>query len=279
MYGIVPVLDERVLAFALALTVIVALGTGFVPVLALVRGSGAESPRATAGRARGRLQGALLAAQIAAALTLLTGAGVLGKELLRLEKRGFGFDPKNVLWFPSVERPKGMRSVQFREDVLSGLARVPGVSSVSEFEQFANNGFYPEGDPSKAGKTLFDHQDVAISAPGLLKNLRIPVTHWGATSPTPIMRGGCAGRAGQQLGGATLLARSRAVGKAGDRAAENEKQKRHGHGRAADGDRGRCRRQSAVRPGARTGANDIDAACRVEGGLWHAVSSTHGGQT
>jgi hypothetical protein len=48
--GIVPVLDWRVIAFALALTVIVALGTGFIPVLALgriARGSEAgESPKA-----------------------------------------------------------------------------------------------------------------------------------------------------------------------------------------------------------------------------------------
>ncbi len=172
--GIVPALDMRVLAFALALTAIVALGTGFIPVLALVRTSGAESPRATAGRARGKLQGALLAAQVAAALTLLTGAGILGKELLRLQKQGFGFDPKNVVWFPNLQRPAGMKSVEFRESVLFGLQRVAGVSSVSEYELFGNEGFYPLGDPSKAGKTIFDHQYVAI-APGFIKNLRIPV--------------------------------------------------------------------------------------------------------
>ena len=178
LHGIVPVLDWRVLAFSLALTIIVALGTGFIPVLSLVRAGGAagrrESPKASAGRARTRVQGVLLAAQIGAALTLLTGAGVLGKELMRLEKQGFGFDPKNVVWFPNVQRPAGTKSVQFREDVLFRLGRIPGVTSVSEFEFFGNDGFYPVGEPGKAGKTLFDHQDVAIS-PGFLKNLRIPI--------------------------------------------------------------------------------------------------------
>lgn len=178
MNGIVPVLNWRVLAFALALTTIVALGTGFIPVLSLVRAGGPagrrESPKASAGRARTRVQGVLLAAQIGAALTLLTGAGVLGKELMRLEKQGFGFDPKNVVWFPNLQRPAGTRSVQFREDVLFRLGRIPGVTSVSEYEQFGNEGFYPVGEPGKAGKTLFDHQDVAIS-PGFLKNLRIPI--------------------------------------------------------------------------------------------------------
>src|ERR1019366_1544015 len=54
MRAIVPVLDARVLAFAVALSVIVALGTGFIPVMAL-GGAGSElgrgeSPKATAGR-------------------------------------------------------------------------------------------------------------------------------------------------------------------------------------------------------------------------------------
>jgi predicted permease len=173
--GIVPVLDWRILAFAVALTTIVALGTGFIPVLALARAGETESPRASAGKARARVQGALLVAQVAAALTLLTGAGVLGKELLRLQKQGFGFDPKNIVWFPSLNRPTGMKSVEFRENVLSGLSRVPGVTSVSEFELFLNEGFFPVGEPGKAGKTMFDHQDVAI-APGFMENLRIPIT-------------------------------------------------------------------------------------------------------
>lgn len=173
--GIIPVLDWRVLLFALALTIVVALGSGFIPVVALVRGSGNESPKASAGRARTRLQGALLAAQVAAALTLLTGAGVLGKELLRLEKQGFGLDPAHLLVFPILQRPAGVASVQFRSDVLFGLSRVPGVKSVSEYEVFLNDGFYPAGNRALAGTTVFDHQDIAVS-PGFLRNLGIPVT-------------------------------------------------------------------------------------------------------
>lgn len=173
--GIVPVLDWRILAFAVALTMVVAVGTGFIPVVALLRAGGADSPKASAGKARSRVQGALLVAQVAAALTLLTGAGVLGKELLRLQKQGFGFDPKNILWFPRLDRPAGLKSVEFRENVLSGLGRIPGVASVSEFEFFGDEGFYPVGQPEKADKTMFGHQDVAI-APGFLKNLRVPIT-------------------------------------------------------------------------------------------------------
>ncbi len=73
--------------------------------MSLIRAQGTfeagESPRASASRIRGRVQGALLIGQIAAALTLLTGAGLLAKELLRLEHEGFGFDPTNVACFQS----------------------------------------------------------------------------------------------------------------------------------------------------------------------------------
>jgi predicted permease len=179
--GIVPVLDWRVLAFALVLTVIVAVGTGFIPVLALGgaggRSAGAESPKASAGRARTRVQGALLVVQVGAALTLLTGAGILGKELLRLQKQGFGIDATNLMYFLNVRRPYAtspMNGAQFRDEVLRRLGRIPGVSSVSSMDLFFNEGFYPVGQPAKAGRTILDHQDVAVN-PGFLKNLRIPL--------------------------------------------------------------------------------------------------------
>ncbi len=116
----------------------------------------------------------LLAVQVGAALTLLTGAGVLGKELLRLERQGFGFDPVNVVWFPFVERPAGVMSAEFRESALFQLGRVPGVASVAEIEMIGNDAFHPVGDSAIADKTIFGYQDIAVSA-GFLRSLRIPV--------------------------------------------------------------------------------------------------------
>ncbi len=179
--GIVPVLDWRVLMFALALTVIVALGTGFIPVLALGRAGGAtdagESPKASAGRARTRVQSGLLVVQVGAALTLLTGAGILGKELLRLQKQGFGIDATNITFFQNVHRPYAtspMTGAQFRDEVIRQLGRIPGVTSVSSMDLAFNEGFYPVGQPAKAGRTIFDHQDVAVNQ-GFVKELGIPL--------------------------------------------------------------------------------------------------------
>jgi predicted permease len=182
--GIVPVIDGRIVLFAILLTSVVALGTGFIPVLSLAHARGSsseqnESPNASAGRARTRLQGVLLVGQIGAALTLLTGGAVLAKELLRLERQGFGFDPTNVVWLERVGDARGgarslQRMAQFRDDLLARIARVAGVSSVSEYERFGEPGFYPLGEPEKAEKNLRLHFDVAVN-PGFLRNLRIPL--------------------------------------------------------------------------------------------------------
>jgi predicted permease len=180
--GIVATLDWRVLAFALALTAIVGLGTGFIPVVSLIRArgtsEGSESSRASASRVRSRVQGVLLVGQIGAALTLLTGAGLLAKELLRLEHEGFGFDPTNIAWFPHIYAHPGsigtLRGAQFRDEVLSTLAREPGVSSVSAFEMFGDDGCYPVGEPEKAEHRMLLHLNAAVN-PGFLKNLRIPI--------------------------------------------------------------------------------------------------------
>ena len=181
--GIVPVIDGRIVIFAILLTSVVALGAGFIPVLSFARVGGAsernESPKASAGRTRTRLQGVLLVGQIGAALTLLTGAALLAKELLRLEKQGFGFDPLNVVLLQQVGDARAgrkdlQRMARFRDDLLARLVRVPGVSSVSEYERFEEPGFYPLGEPEKAEKNLRLHFDVAVN-PGFLANLRIPL--------------------------------------------------------------------------------------------------------
>lgn len=178
--GIVPMLDGRVLAFALLLTAVVALGVGLIPAASLIRTrrakSHTESPGATAGRSRARLQGVLLAAQIAAALTLLTGAGLLSKELIRLLNAGFDFDPANMVIVPYPRPPRKVTDEtrrQFRDDAIERLALVPGVVSVSELGNFGES-FFPPGHPEKAESRV----PLGISAtvsPRFLKNLRVPL--------------------------------------------------------------------------------------------------------
>ena len=152
--GIVPAIDVRVALFAVAVSVGTAMGIGFIPIVSLVcsgsRATAEQSSRATSGRTRARLSGALLIGQIAGALTLLTGGALLGKELLRISARGYDFDPINIVEFPNGHLGSSAAArEEFRAGVLSRIQHIPGVLSVSDYEICACNGFFPLGDKQK----------------------------------------------------------------------------------------------------------------------------------
>ncbi len=97
-------MDGAVLGFSVAVSVLTGLVFGLVPAI----GSSAsdlvtplrDSGRiATLGRGHRRLQGGLLVAQVALALVLLVGAGLLVNSFWRLQRNQLGFEPRNVISF------------------------------------------------------------------------------------------------------------------------------------------------------------------------------------
>ena len=177
--GIVPTVDGRVLLFAVSLSVVVALGVGFIPVMSLIRAprdSRRDEPTRTgAGRTRAMISGILLAGQIGAALTLLTGAGLLAKELLRLHSKGYGYDTKNMVLFPvNMLRGSSAERAAFRDEAVAHMRRVPGVVSASFLEQCNCPGFFPAGARTKMVEPGFFLQVVGVNQ-GFLRNLRIPL--------------------------------------------------------------------------------------------------------
>jgi putative ABC transport system permease protein len=175
--GIVPAIDARVTVFAVALSVATAIGIGFIPIVSIIRsGTGAsaeQSSRTTASRARARVSGVLLIGQIAGALTLLTGGGLLAKELLRIASRGYDFDPTNIVEFPNSHLGAGPAGREaFRASVFSRLQRIPGVQSVSDFEICGCSGFFPLGEKQKMASYFLSA--LAVDS-GFLKNLKIPL--------------------------------------------------------------------------------------------------------
>lgn len=93
--------DGRVFAFLLAMTLIAALLFGLIPAFRILRVNLSAATRETAaGRGttgRYLLQKPLIVAQMALALALLAGAGVLIKNLLRLQEMDPGFRTNAVL--------------------------------------------------------------------------------------------------------------------------------------------------------------------------------------
>ncbi len=138
-------IDARVLAFTAAVALGCALFFGFFPLLRygaknlageLREGGGARG--ATGGRERHRLRNGLVVSQVALALILLIGSGLMLRSFLALRAVDPGFDPSSSLTarvsVPTAEIPDWQAAEQFltqlRERLL-GQAGVTGVGFVS----------------------------------------------------------------------------------------------------------------------------------------------------
>jgi predicted permease len=126
--------DLRVLSFSAAAAVLSGILFGLFPALRRTE-SGVPGSARTVGPARGRLRGALVAAQIAISVILLTGAGLLLRSLDNLERVPMGFESDHVITASFVlGRQRYGRDVEqlalFRE-LEQRLDRLPGVSAAA----------------------------------------------------------------------------------------------------------------------------------------------------
>jgi putative ABC transport system permease protein len=130
-------LDARVLGAALLATALTVLLAGVIPAWMLARGSGGMIVRGGRGagepagtRAAGRL---LVAAEVALALMLLVGAGLLGQSLRRLlsEELGYATDRRLLLTTHFWDRyPAAEQRATFLRQVIDGVQVLPGVLAV-----------------------------------------------------------------------------------------------------------------------------------------------------
>jgi len=94
-------LDGTVLGFAVVVSGLTALIFGSVPAVQASRpdlnNTLKEGGRGPGGGSRNRIRSGLIVAEVALALVLLAGAGLLLRSFLRLQTVAPGFDPQNVL--------------------------------------------------------------------------------------------------------------------------------------------------------------------------------------
>jgi len=129
--------DGAVLAFTLALAVVVAVLLSFAPTLATEKTLGSAlssgAKRATGGVRRQRLQQTLVVVQVAVSVVLLTGAGLLVRTMERLATVDTGMKAENVL---TMEVPADFGSqdpaatLAKYEQMQAQIAALPGVSEV-----------------------------------------------------------------------------------------------------------------------------------------------------
>ena len=171
--GVLPrpggvVIDARVMAFCLGLSLLASVLVGLVPALRIsgsAFGEGhalhAGETRTTADRQGERLRTLLVAAQIAMTLVLLIGAGLLIHSFVRLTSVSTGFESSGrdgVLQIVKVTLPERLydepeRIHAFARDVLDRVQSLPGVTSASLINSvpfgmmFIQGDFYIEGQP------------------------------------------------------------------------------------------------------------------------------------
>jgi predicted permease len=176
--------DARVMGFACALGILIAIVLSFLPGLRsrsnlnLGLKSGA---RQTVGGRGSRLRGALVVGQIGLTLVLLTGAGLLARSLFNVMaiKPGFDIDSAMVMTLTlpttiSVEEDQELR--QFYVQLLESVGHLPGVTAVGGINALplrgggADGQFLIDNDPNQKG-----YAEYRVASAGYFSAMRIPL--------------------------------------------------------------------------------------------------------
>jgi len=147
-------LDWRVLLFSLIITLATGIIFGLAPSLTSTKTDLNESLKegsmsTTTEPGRRRLRSTLVVSEMALALVLLAGAGLLVRTFLRLMDVDLGIDPTNVLTLgislPKYKYSSATQQSLFYHGLLQRLQSTPGVKAVGARGGYANIFFQPEG--------------------------------------------------------------------------------------------------------------------------------------
>jgi putative ABC transport system permease protein len=129
-------IDAQVLLFSLALTIGTGIIFGIAPALNgpasdLHSALNESGSRPTAGSARASVRSVLVMAEVALALILLSGAGLLIRSFVRVQQIDPGFNAKNLLTaflaLPPQKYPEPRRQAEFYREAMERIASIPGV--------------------------------------------------------------------------------------------------------------------------------------------------------
>ena len=181
-------LDLRVLGFTAAISLATGIVFGLAPALLVVNTNLAESLKAggrggTANVQTNRTRSVLVVAEVALALVLLIGAGLLINSFVRLQQVAPGFDPSQALAFnvaPSAARTSTPQRIgEFYRELIAQLKALPGVVNASMVFQLPLSGSGATTSIEIAGRTAYpaDRPPVVIhtAGPEYFKTMGIPI--------------------------------------------------------------------------------------------------------
>ena len=141
--------DGTVLAFAVAASLVAGIGFGVAPALRSTSPNLAtslrEGGRGGVGSASGnRLRTVLVAAEVALAVTLVVGAGLMARSFTRLMSVDPGFATSDVIvarfTMPTIRYPTRSQYLPLYDRILQGVRDVPGVSSAGAIKEIPLRG-------------------------------------------------------------------------------------------------------------------------------------------
>jgi predicted permease len=178
-----------VLGFTIALSLLTAIAVSLLPALRASKLSLNESLKqrgrsSGSGARRSRPQRALIVAEVAMALVLLVGAGLMIQSFKRLQSVPTGFHPDHLLTvrvpLVNYKYEQGLQSAAFYRTVLERIQAIPGVQSAAMVNNLPFTSFWttvdfpaPPNSPVASGKTFFvANRDVS---PGYFQAMGIPL--------------------------------------------------------------------------------------------------------
>ena len=173
--------DGPVLAFTLGVAVLTALAFGLLPAL---RATGSQASSLRQGRgnadARGRTWTLLVATEVALALVLLVGSGLLLRSFRAVMAEDGGFDPSDVITasvaLSGGKYPTDGDRILLWDELLGRLQAGPGISAVGLItappvsDYAPNGGISLDGDPGKSADALY-----IVASSGALDALDVPL--------------------------------------------------------------------------------------------------------
>ena len=180
-------IDAWTFAFTFGISLVTGLAFGLLPAFRAskldLNEALKESGKSTSGKDRHSLRSALVFADVALALLLLTGAGLMMKSFVRLLEVNPGFDPSHTLtltlslWGPkSADAP----AVAFFDQVLQRVQALPGVESTGIVSQLPLGGNIDMYGVHVEGKSLPNPEEDPSAdrysiTPGYLRAMGIPL--------------------------------------------------------------------------------------------------------
>ena len=195
--GLALPLDPRVFGFSLAVSLTCGLALGLWPALAAARADinsvlKQQGRGATSGRSHHRMRQALIVAEVALALMLLTGAGVFVRGLQHFGSRDPGWRPDGLLTglisLPDSKYPDRASRSAFFDKLEQTLMAYPQIQHVAIASSLPTTGYSSSTNFIAEGMPLPRHGDeplgnIIFISPGFFDTLGLPVLQGRAFTP------------------------------------------------------------------------------------------------